>query len=79
MCITFSACRFAQVRARKLAEAVAAVNELLMQANSMVNTALAAPDVTAAQLTGLISQVRSRHLHTVKHVLLWQEALSANR
>lgn len=51
-------CRFTQVRARKLAEAVAAVNELLMQANGLVNTALAVPDATASQLDELVSQVR---------------------
>ena len=51
-------CRFTQVRARKLAEAAAAVNELLMQANGLVNQALAAPDATAAQLDELVSQVR---------------------
>jgi hypothetical protein len=45
------------VRARKLAEAAAAVNELLMQANTLVNTALSAPDATATQLNELVSQV----------------------
>jgi hypothetical protein len=55
------------VRARKLAEAVAAVNELLLQASSSVNTALAAPDATAGQLTDLMSQVR---MYTV-YMWLW--------
>jgi hypothetical protein len=54
----FAARRFTQVRARKLAEAAAAVNELLLQASGLVNTALAAPGATAAQVTGLVSQVR---------------------
>lgn len=49
--------RFTQVRARKLAEATAAVNELLLQASGLVNTALAAPGATAPQVTDLVSQV----------------------
>lgn len=35
------------------------MNELLMQASSCINTALAAPDATAGQLSDLMSQVRS--------------------
>lgn len=45
------------MRARKLAEATAAVNELLMAGNSLVNTALSAPDASAARLGELMSQV----------------------
>lgn len=65
--------RFTQVRARKLAEAVAAVNELLLQASSSVNRALAAPDATAGQLTDLMSQFVDRYVSVAAGPAKWSK------
>lgn len=50
-------CRFAQVRARKLAEAAGFVNELLLKATSLVSTALAAEGAEAEGVQALLTKV----------------------
>lgn len=52
-----SLCRFAQVRARKLAEAAAIVNEMLLKATNLVSMALAAEGAEPEDVQALLAKV----------------------
>jgi hypothetical protein len=60
-------CRFAQIRARKLAEAAAMVNELLLKASKMVTAAMSDDDASPYAVQQLLSQVLDSSL--VVHLL----------
>jgi hypothetical protein len=51
--------RYTQVRARKLAEAAAIVNELLLKASTLVSSALASETAQPKDVLDLLAQVGS--------------------
>jgi hypothetical protein len=55
--LLFALCSFTQVRARKLAEAAAIVNELLLKASTLVSSALASDNAQPKDVQEVLAQV----------------------
>eukprot|EP00775_Hariotina_reticulata_P003802 gene3802-4059_t len=65
------AARFAQMRARKLAEAAAVVNELLLKASKTITAAMSADDASPGAVQQLLSQLLNQYLHTATGPQKW--------
>ncbi|WIA42000.1 hypothetical protein OEZ86_009298 [Tetradesmus obliquus] len=63
--------RFAQVRARKLAEAAATVNELLLKASTLVSSALAADGSDPQRVQEVLAQFLDQYVRLAAGPLKW--------